>query len=85
MNLPRLALILATVLVAAGCAETNCLEPQAYHQARLHPPVTAPSDLAPVVHSDAYAVPGTPPGEGYSVGACLVRPPRLVEVPAEEG
>lgn len=72
-------------LAAAGCSAIDCEEPFAYHDARLGKPIAVPDGLVPPATSDSYAIPGTPPGEGYKTGACLVRPPQLVEPPAEAG
>ena len=85
MTNPTLRLLLLVLAAAAvtACSEVDCTTPQRYDDAAASKRLTVPEGLQAPLVRDTHTLPPGPPTRGSTGGACLAKPPHLVEVPKD--
>lgn len=83
LSLRLVVLVLAAPVISA-CSEIDCAQPMRYHGSKLAKPVVAPEGLSPLATRDTHVIPGGAAPDDYASGACLIKPPKLVEDPPEK-
>jgi len=78
-----LILVLAALGVSA-CSEIDCNDTMNYQGAKFGKRLAVPEGLQPLETNDSHTVPGGELPADFVPQTCLVKPPKLVEPPADE-